>query len=99
MSNRSSHRCVDGTWTKDTRKYLRSWRKVGRIIARATNSKLAGFDPGFLFVSKDAPSYSWGLSWHPALKLAEALENPVKASHSRAKKAIRKMGKIFVGKE
>jgi hypothetical protein len=67
----TQYRLPCGKTTKSPHRYVKAWRDIADPIAKATGSKLRGFDPGFTFGNNDTPSFD--LATSIAIKLSAAL--------------------------
>ena len=83
------YKLPNGKSTINIKRMIASWRKLGKTIAKTTNSRLSGFDPDFLFVRKtkkydnllsqitdsmtNASGQTWAIPTDIAISLYEAL--------------------------
>jgi hypothetical protein len=67
-----TYRMPDDSYTTSHEQYMEAWRKIGNVIADATNSRLFGFDPGLVF-QRIGFRTTWGMDTDIALKFYEAL--------------------------
>ena len=63
----------DGTITTVVREYYKAWHAVAAPIEKATNSKMFGFNPGFLFYRLDNRQSSWTMETPEAIIFSKAL--------------------------
>lgn len=52
------YRCIDGSYTRSVRKYLKSWKDVIKPFEKEFDMICTGFDPTISFRVKDDPAWS-----------------------------------------
>ncbi len=66
-------RLPGGGLTASSKEYHDAWNKIMEPIAKATNSRVYGYDPGVTFMTNNRAEQDWELPTNIAIVLSEAL--------------------------